>query len=169
MMLGPLTFSYLFFSPLFQQNLPEDPPVQYAEDTEGGGEDQEIQEEWEDALPELDSNPQDLGGNQGGTDTSDPLDQEELLDEESSEDDLEEDDSVKPSTEGADYLAAGLDSGTESDTLGNSSGEIYTPAKRHNQGKQTISVLQTLTVGPQAHLKGQPQRAHPVQAPLVHL
>ena len=57
----------------FQHNLPEGPPV---EDTEGGSGDQEIQEEWVDALPELD--------------TSDPLDQEELLEEEPSGNDLEE-------------------------------------------------------------------------------
>ena len=75
----------------------------------------------------MDIDPQDLGENQGGSDTTDPPDQEELLDEESSEDNLEEGDSVKASTEGADYPAAGLDSGTDSDTTGNSSGEIYTP------------------------------------------
>ena len=82
-----------------------------------------------DALPELD--------------TSDPLDQEELLEEEPSGNDLEEDDSVVPGT--GEYIAAGLDSGTESDTIGDSSGEIYTPAKSYNQGEQTISVTQTVT------------------------
>ena len=48
-----------------------------------------------DAFPDLDTDPQDLGEIQGDSDTTDPLDQEELLDEESSEDDLEEGDSVK--------------------------------------------------------------------------
>ena len=67
---GPLTISEVCF---FQHNLPKDPPV---EDIEGGSGDQEIQEEWVDALPELD--------------TSDPLDQEELLEEEPSGNDLEE-------------------------------------------------------------------------------
>ena len=46
----------------FQHSQPEGPPV---EDIEGGSGDQEIQEEWVDALPELD--------------TSVPLGQEEFL------------------------------------------------------------------------------------------
>ena len=54
----------------FQQNLSKDPPVQLALDTEGG-EDQDNQEEWADALPDLDINPQDLGKGEGGSDTTD--------------------------------------------------------------------------------------------------
>ena len=101
----------------------------------------------------MDIDPQDLGEPQGDSDTTDPLDQDDLLDEERSEDDLEEDDSDQASTEGADYPAAGLDSGTDSDTPGNSSGEIYTPkagpsepAQQPSQGNQILPEPQALTV-----------------------
>ena len=140
------------------------------------GEDQDNQEERADALPDLDINPQDLGKGQGDSDTTDPLELEELLDEENSEDDLEEADSVKASTEGTDYPAAGLDSGTDSYTSGNSSGEIYSPkagpsepAVQPNQGKQAISAPQTITVDPQVLLKGWTKRAQVIQAPPVRL
>ena len=59
MMLGPLTVSQISF---LQHNQPEDPPV---EDTEGGSEDQEIHEEWEDALPGLETAPRNWGGTSG--------------------------------------------------------------------------------------------------------
>ena len=65
-MLGPLTVSQISF---LQHNQPEDPPV---EDTEGGSEDQEVHEEWEDALPGLETAPRNWEGNQWGTDISDP-------------------------------------------------------------------------------------------------
>ena len=135
MLLGLLTNFY--FS--FQQDLPKNPPVQLAEDTEGG-EDQDNQEEWADALPSLEINPQDLGKGEGGSDTTDPLEPEELLDEEEPEDDLEEADSAKTRAEGLDYPATGLRSGTDSDTSSNSSGEVYSPKVKSpvlaNQGKQ---------------------------------
>ena len=93
--------------------------------------------------------------------------QEELLEKEPPGNDLEEDDPVESGTE--EYFAEGLDSGTESDTIGDSSGEIYTPAKCSSQGKQIISVNRQLSVETQVHPRGQPEQGRLAQAPQAQL
>ena len=56
----------------FQQVPHKAPPDQCAQAAEGGGEEQDGPEEWADALPHPDSDPQDLGDHQEDSDSTEP-------------------------------------------------------------------------------------------------
>ena len=112
------------------------PPDQRAEAAaEGGGEEQEGPEEWTDALLPPTSDPLDQGGHQGGSDSdsTEPLNTEEHLEEGETEEDLEEGNSEPTSLEEANNPTEESESGTDSDTPDSDSRDTLQPGVRFSR------------------------------------